>query len=330
MVKIKHKKVHYSKEKKKDNKLDKRKKIKNNGKKAVNINKTKRNKSKKRKKVNRAHKIKIKNSLKYLSPICIDDNIYFFYDFEKIKNYKIFTNDMNKYKLNPEEISKINQLIDEINNNKNNIFIDTIQILPKYYKDFKKLQIIKRPINNKAKVIQEIIKENNGCINLSLRKIKNIYENKTSCKISISSISYILKYIFGYRYLRTIIKPKILSDLNFKRKSFFLIRLIYQILMHNMELIYIDESKIQLKNSNLRMWRGKKDLFNYGGIKQEKINLILAVSKNKAMHYEFNKKNTNSIIFKNFFVDMMKKLSPNEKRKFFFLWIMLAFIKEMK
>ena len=182
------------------------------------------------------------------------------------------------------------------------------------------MQIIKRPVNNKAKVIQEIIKENNGCINLSLRKIKNIYENKTSCKISISSISYILKYIFGYRYLRTIINWKMLSDLNFKRKSLFLIRLIYQILMHNMELIYIDESKIQLKNSNLRMWRGKKDLFNYGRIKQEKINLILAVSKNKVMHYEFNKKNTNSIIFKNFFVDMMKKLSPNEKRKFVFFY----------
>ena len=88
MVKIKHKKVHYPKEKKKDNKLDKRKKRKNNGKKAVNINKTKRIKSKKRKIVNRAHKIKIKNSLKYLSPFCIDDNIYFYDNLEKIKNIK--------------------------------------------------------------------------------------------------------------------------------------------------------------------------------------------------------------------------------------------------
>ncbi len=70
---------------------------------------------------------------------------------------------MNKYKLNPEDILKINHLIDEINNNKNNIFIDTIQILPENYEDFKKLQIIKLSANNKAKVIQEIIKENNGC-----------------------------------------------------------------------------------------------------------------------------------------------------------------------
>ena len=65
-----------------------------------------------------------------------------------------------------------------------------------------------------------------------------------------------------------------------------------------MDIIYIDETKIQLKNSNFPMWRYKYDSFNYCPIKQDKINLILAVSKNDVAHYEFVKKNTNKIYSK--------------------------------
>ena len=67
-----------------------------------------------------------------------------------------------------------------------------------------------------------------------------------------------------------------------------------------MDIIYIDETKIQLKNSNFRMWRYKYDSFNYCSIKQDKINLILAVSKNNKVHYVFVKKNKVTNIFKNF------------------------------
>ena len=51
-----------------------------------------------------------------------------------------------------------------------------------------------------------------------------------------------------------------------------------------MDIIYIYETKIQLKNSNFPMWRYKYDSFNYCSIKQDKINLILAVSKNDVAH----------------------------------------------
>ena len=48
-----------------------------------------------------------------------------------------------------------------------------------------------------------------------------------------------------------------------------------------MNIIFIDETKIQIKNSNFHMWRNKNDSFNYSTINQDKINLILGVSKNK-------------------------------------------------
>ena len=73
--------------------------------------------------------------------------------------------------------------------------------------------------------------------------------------------------------------------ITFKRKSFFLIRLLFEILSKGLNIIFVDETKIQLKNSNYHTWRNKSDSFNYSSINQDKINLILGVSKNKVIYY---------------------------------------------
>ena len=100
----------------------------------------------------------------------------------------------------------------------------------------------------------------------------------------------------------------------FKRKSYFLIRLIYEVLTKGMHLIFIDESKLQLKNSNIKMWRHKNDSFNYMSIKNDKINLILSISKEKVIHYEFHQENINIIIFQNFLIKMLERLGVEEKK----------------
>ena len=56
-----------------------------------------------------------------------------------------------------------------------------------------------------------------------------------------------------------------------------------------MNIVFIDESKIQLKNSNFKKWN-VNDIFNYDSNKQEKIDFILAVSKDKVINFEFKKK----------------------------------------
>ena len=61
--------------------------------------------------------------------------------------------------------------------------------------------------------------------------------------------------------------------------------LIYKI-KNGMNIIYADESIIQLKNSNLQVQHPKFDSFNYSSINQGKVNLILGVTKNKFIHYE--------------------------------------------
>lgn len=261
--------------------------------------------------------IRKKKSVGLLSPFNINNNCSFYYDIENFNRYKKFTNDINNYKLSNTEISFLNNIINDINEIKEQRYCNlSISIIPELYENFRNLQIIKKPLNKRGKVIDSIVKEHNDCKNLSLRKIKKVYEEKVGSKISISSISYILKYSLGFRYLKTVVKPKILSNLEFKKKSYFLIRLIYQILKNGMDIIYVDESKIQLKNSNLRIWRPKNDSFNYGSINQGKINLILGVTKNKLIHYELNKNNTNSKIFKNFLNSMLEKININDRKNY--------------
>ena len=89
---------------------------------------------------------------------------------------------------------------------------------------------IARNLTEKELLVRDIFNKNSILGIIFLRKIKNIYENQTNNKISISTLSNILKYSLGLRFLKTTIKPKILSNVIFKRKFYFLIRLIYAVL----------------------------------------------------------------------------------------------------
>ena len=263
-------------------------------------------------------KVIIKKRLTLISPFHIDYNCCFFYDIEVFNDYNNFkefakdlrtTDDLNQYKLKEDELLYINKIIDDIKKNKEeNMSSSTVTILPNIYTFFKKIIPVPKALDERAKIIEIIIQENNGTMNLSLRKIKEIYENKTNCIISIATISYILKY--------KLVKPKILSSLVFKKKSYFLLRIIYQVLKSEMNFIYVDETKLQLKNSNFRVWRPKHDNFNYSNNKQEKMNLILAVTKEKILHFKFNKKNINSKLFKEFINEMIHKIEEDERKKY--------------
>ena len=53
----------------------------------------------------------------------------------------------------------------------------------------------------------------------------------------------------------------------------------------------------------------QRDDFAYYGYKiNDKINFLLAVSTNKMINYKFTKMNTNTKVFKNFFLETIKEL----------------------
>ena len=54
------------------------------------------------------------------------------------------------------------------------------------------------------------------------------------------------------------------------------------------------------------MWRNREDSFNYASIKNDKTNLILGVSKEKVIYYEFHQQNIDTTIFKNFLIKLLE------------------------
>ena len=274
-----------------------------------------------KKKIIKLRKIKQRNNKQILNPSLINKNSGFFYDMENLDTFNLDIDHKNKLKLSIDEINFLNKLINEIE--KENIYTNKKGFIPvslEIFENINKLIPVEKQLDKREILIKSIINENSYNTNISLRKIKEIYENKTDNKISISTLSYIMKYSLGLRYLKTTVKPKVLSSVKFKKKSFILLRIVFEILFSGMNIIFIDETKLQIKNSNFHMWRNKNDSFNYSTINQDKINLILGVSKNNVIHYEFIKKNINEKIFKGFLEHINNKLGEDEKKStvFFF------------
>ena len=65
-----------------------------------------------------------------------------------------------------------------------------------------------------------------------------------------------------------------------------------------LKLVFIDESGFRLKNTHYKNWIFDKEQIYKNNYNDKKINLILAVSKENIIHYQINKENTDSKIFK--------------------------------
>ena len=148
-----------------------------------------------------------------------------------------------------------------------------------------------------------------------MKQIAKDYEKKYLKKISLSTVSRILKNHLKIRYLRTTIKNPKLEQNNYILMSFIFLRILLRSFVLNLNPIFIDETGFVLKNDNYRSWRESGEEI-YAGPKingRERLNLILAVSKNKVIHKTFIKGSVNSEHFINFLDEMITTLDKKEK-----------------
>ena len=133
--------------------------------------------------------------IKTISPFNINSEINFIYDLENLKDFKIFSSDLNKYKLTSYEITQMKKLIEDIKALKVNIsYFKSLKVSNEIYDNFKKSIPAQKNLNAKELLISDIFYNNSFHGDISLRKIKNIYENQTNDRISISTVSNILKF----------------------------------------------------------------------------------------------------------------------------------------
>ena len=67
-----------------------------------------------------------------------------------------------------------------------------------------------------------------------------------------------------------------------------------------MKFVFIDESGFKLGGAHCKNWIFDKEQIYKNNYNDKKINFILAVSKDNILHYQINKENTDSKIFKKF------------------------------
>lgn len=162
--------------------------------------------------------------------------------------------------------------------------------------------------------VKEILEENNGT-NLSIQKIYELYKDRYG-PVSFSKVTLykFIKFNMNYRYI----------TLKGKNKKYFtkkntnirkiLIRKLIEVIYDDEIIVFLDETTFNQRNKRIKAWRSINDKNDYpeeGIIKR--LNLILAVTKNEIIYYEYYTENTNTLVFTNIFEKILIAIKMNMK-----------------
>lgn len=200
---------------------------------------------------------------------------------------------------------------------------DVIMVLPFFKELMENVVKVKPSFNKRDILIQTLIKSSPKNHNISIEKITNefnsIAEKKGLKKIGKSTMHTIFRKKFHLVFKKKTIKNKNLITKNFIKYSFFFIKIVARSMSLGLKFIYIDESGFSLSNNNFKSWFFKDEEIYYGSNLKSRINLILGVTDNKVIHYQVNKENTTSAIFKSFMDELVGKIDQDEKEDYVFI-----------
>ena len=264
---------------------------------------------------------KEKNNIRKLNPdiFCFNLQSAFIYQCTHSSFYYSKLKDKNIMKLDSEEFSFIKSIIQE------NKFIDKDQIfvLPFFKTLMEHVEKNKITLNKRDNAIKSIIKSLPKSQNISIEKItekfNNTAESNSLLKIKKSTVHTIMRKRLNLHFKKITVRNGKLLKINFLKFSFFFIKIISRALSLNLKLVFIDESGFRLKNNHYKNWIFDKEQIYKNNYNDKKINLILAVSKDNILHYQINKENTDSKIFKKFMNELIEKFKEKEIEKYLFI-----------
>lgn len=272
---------------------------------------------------NKKKHIPINSSLKVISPICFDENSSFYYEIKKYSFFIKFVTDQNNFKPSKDEVNYIEQYIKE----KRNLIIaessekNFIFVCPLFKYGVLNLQKIPFIKDQSCKNIEHILNERDKNSNISLSKIREIYQQKYKENISRSKIYRIIRNKLHYSFKKIVLKPKKLERDIYKKMKFLFIKCIIRAMKLKLDFVFIDESCFKLKNNNYRDWIKHDDLGHFGQDNNNNLkkNFLLAVGTNNIINYKLTKKNTNSELFNKFFKDTIEKIPDSNLKQTVFV-----------
>ena len=238
------------------------------------------------------------------------------------KYIRFIDSDKSKKNLHPNEsefskfIEEINKIEEIIGNNDLKKNDNSIEILDNYYQSLKNYFVpIANIKNDYASNILEIIKEfRRKEIKISLKHISVKYKEKFKQEISLMTISRVLRHKLNYHFLKTSIKNPIINNNNYKFMLAIFIKSIFRIIKLGLKLMFIDETGMQLLNNNFYDWRTKEEIIT-GGAKNDlksRLNLILAIDKEKIIHNLLTYENIDTNKMKQFFKELIELLGEKK------------------
>lgn len=194
-----------------------------------------------------------------------------------------------------------------------------IEILPSFKMHIQKMTKFDTSQTLYAKRISNIIKNERQKFNkaITLKKIQNKYIIEYKEKISLTTISRVLRNHLDLHFKRTKIKNPKLNKINYKFMEFLFLKCIVRAMKLNLGIIFIDETSFYLENNNFRDWIGKKENILKGAEKylKEKINVIMAINEKGIVHYKLVETNVNADIFTSFINELSLKLTEEQIKK---------------
>ena len=266
----------------------------------------------------RREKIKIRKNNPDVFHFNIDSS--FIYESIHCDFYYNKLNKNNTMKPTKEEISEFYKLLRNQINNQDLNDVQKFVIIPKnIYDYFKNMNPINQYTDFRINQIKNLISGLGGS-KISCRKLEKLYTEKYGYSISKNTINQILRNKLNMHFLKTNPKNAILLSNNSVKKTFFVLKVLIRHIKLGGNIIYVDESSFSTVNNNYKTWRQQNSqIFNQINDNQ-KINLILAVSSERVIHWKILNQNTTSAIFKCFFLEMINKMEKSElKKSLFFL-----------
>ena len=253
------------------------------------------------------------NKGKYVSPFEFTENDYIAYDITKYTKFTTKDNFNNEIHITNAEYSGFLNHLKKCQNNKVE-YKKEINISSKFRSLLSKWKEIKIKLNNEELAVKEIMEKRKGNESLSVRKILETLKDK-GLNISKCKIHRILRNRLNYKYRKTTPKNRKLLSSNSENMKKVFLKIIFRAISLGYNLLFVDESKIEQKNKNLRTWRKTNEEIYQKVNKADSINLTMGINRFGVLAYTFTNENNNSWSFQEFLEGLYEKLSLQEKNK---------------
>lgn len=191
--------------------------------------------------------------------------------------------------------------------------LNKIAILEKFYKSLDNYFEIKKNNSEFAVNVKNIL-DDFGNERITLKLIQEEYLSRYQKKLSLMTISRILRFHLNYHYRKTSVKNPKIKDKEYILMSYIFLNSIIHALELGLNITYIDEVSFSVENNNYFTWRANDTIITNGPKTNTKnrFNAIVAIDENEVLYANIFSKNITSDDFISYLEELFERIGENK------------------